>query len=163
MSQNKWIETDAVHEYLFAALKGVVCKEAWGEKSYFYNPALRFERGTYFATIKEKDGDNDRSSNLSRTGIWRLNIGVSKGAFVSMFGMPPARPGKGQVIEGPWDFQQTDMITPHPVYGWMSWVSVLNPSTQTWCRCQFLLEDAYKRAVFNFEKRVHAAVRKTGT
>lgn len=160
MSQTKWIETDTVHDHLVTALPGVVPKAAWGETSYFYNPGLRFERGTYFATIKEQDGDNDRASNLDRPDIWRLNMGVSKQTFVSLFGHPPARPGKGQAIEGPWDFHQTDRITPHPVYGWMSWLAVLNPSAETWSRCVPLLEDAHARAFATFDKRVREIERK---
>jgi len=154
MSQTKWIETDTVHDHLVTALPGVMPKAAWGETSYFYNPGLRFARGTYFATIKEKDGDNDRASNLDRANIWRLNLGVSKQTFASLFGHPPTRPGKGQTIEGPWDFQETDRITPHPVYGWMSWIAVLSPSVETWERCKPLLQDAHARAVTNFDKRV---------
>jgi hypothetical protein len=159
MSQTRSIETDTVHNHLLT-LDGVVPKAAWGETSYFYNPGLRFERGTYFATIKQKDGENDRRSGLDRSGIWRLNMGVSKESFASLFGILPARPGKGQTVEGPWDFWETDRITPHPVYGWMSWIAVLNPSAETWARCHLLLKDAHDRAVANFDKRVRDLERK---
>lgn len=160
MSQTRWIETDTAHEYVVTAMDSVVPKAAWGETSYFYNPGLKFERGTYFATIKEKDGNNDRASGLNRPGIWRLNMGVSKEAFVSLFGYPPARPGKGQVVEGLWDFQEADRITPHPVCGWMSWIAVLNPSIETWVRCKLLLLDAHGRAVARFDKRLRDVERK---
>ena len=29
------------------------------------------------------------------------------------------------------DFSQRDRILPHPVYGWMCWIAVLNPSHET--------------------------------
>lgn len=142
-----------------AAMPGVVPKAAWGETSYFYNPGSRFERGTYFATLKDHDGASDRASRLDRPGVWRLNIGVGKTTYLALFGPPPHRPGKGETIEGHWDFTALDVLTPHPVYGWMSWVAVLNPSAETWARCIDLLADAHKRAAATFERRVRAAQR----
>ena len=159
MSKSKWDETITVHEYLVSALDSVVQKDAWGETSYFYNPGLRFERGTYFATIKKKDGENDSASGLNCPGIWRLNMGIGKETFVSMFGHPPSRPAKGQVIKGPWDFHEINRIIPHPVYGWMSWIAVLNPYIERWSRCQTLLDDAHARARMTFEKRVRDLIR----
>lgn len=66
MARTGWIGPDTVHEHIINALDGVVPKSVWGETSYFYNPGLRFDRGAYFATIKERDGDNDRASGLDR-------------------------------------------------------------------------------------------------
>ncbi|WP_430448721.1 DUF6194 family protein [Rhodophyticola sp.] len=154
MSQTKWIGTDTVHSHITTQLEGVIPKDAWGETSYFYNPGRVFDRGTYFATIKEKNGDNDKASGLDRDGVWRLNMGVSKGAYFELFGPPPPRPGKGGIVDGDWDFTALDTLTPHPIYGWMSWVAVLNPSLATWATCQELLADAHGRAKVTFEKRV---------
>lgn len=154
MSQDPSITPQTVHDHLTTALADVVPKSAWGETSYFYNPGLRFVRGTYFATIKEKDGENDRASGLDRTGIWRLNIGVPKPLFLSHFSHLPTRPGKGKAIDGPWEFQTPDQLTPHPVYGWMAWVSVLNPSPATWADCQPLIAAAHAKAAATFASRV---------
>lgn len=154
MSRTKWIEIEIVHRFITENLEGVVRKEAWGEISYFYNLGHVFDRGAYFATIKQKDGANDRASHLDREGVWRLNLGVSKRAYFELFGPPPPRPGKGGVIEGAWNFMALDQLTPHPVYGWMSWVSCLNPSKETWERCIPLLADAHERARHNFQSRL---------
>ena len=153
MLQIKWMEKSAAHEHLTTALPCVVVKAAWGETSYFYNPDHVLKRGTYFATIKEKDGENDRASELGRQGIWRLNIGVTKAAYQALFGPLPARPAKGGIIEGPWDVTVRNVITPHPIYGWMGWVAVLSPSEETWKRCIPLLKVAHGRAKVKFEKR----------
>lgn len=142
-----------------AALEGVEVHRAWGETSCFYNPGGEFARGTYFLTIKEKDGDNDRASELDREGVWRLNIGTARSDFEALFGQPPKRPGKGEHIEGPWDFTVLDQITPHPVYGWMSWIAVVSPSLETWRRCIPLVDSAYAKARTTFEKRLKAAAR----
>lgn len=154
MSQTKWIEIETVHRFITQELEGVVPKDAWGETSYFYNPGRVFDRGTYFATIKQKDGENDRASNLDREGVWRLNMGVSKGCYFELFGPPPPRPGKGGIVDGGWDFTAKDQLTPHPIYGWMSWLSVLNPSNENWEKCRLLLSGAHMRAQGKFEKRL---------
>ncbi len=154
MSQIQWIGSDKIHRHITEVLDGVFPKDAWGETSYFYNPGRMFERGTYFATLKGKDGDNDKASSLNRPGVWRLNIGVSKEVYFELFGPPPPRPGKGGVIEGNWNFTELDRIMPHPVYGWMSWVAVLNPSEAMWARCIPMIADAHNRARVNFEKRL---------
>ena len=35
------------------------------------------------------------------------------------------------VVQTGHDFSQRDRILPHPVYGWMCWIAVLNPSHET--------------------------------
>lgn len=89
MSQTKWIEIETVHRFVTRELEGVVAKDAWSETSYFYNPGRVFDRVTYFATIKQKDGENDRASNLDREGVWRLNMGVCKSVYFELFGHHP--------------------------------------------------------------------------
>ncbi|MEM9796915.1 MAG: DUF6194 family protein [Pseudomonadota bacterium] len=130
------------------AMPGIVATAAWGETSFFYNPDNRLSRGTYFATIKDHDGANDRASALDRPGIWRVNFGVGRKAYADLFGAPPPRPPKGGVVAGPWDFTALDRLMPHPVYGWMGWVAVLCPSAVTWAACAPLLADAHARATF---------------
>lgn len=129
-------------------------QDAWGETSYFYNPGRWLPRGAYFATVKDRDGANDGASALNRPGVWRLSMGVSTAAYVELFGSRPPRPPKGGVIAGDWDFRVLDVLTPHPIYGWMAWVAVLTPSVTTWVdRCQPLLVDAHSRARTTFERR----------
>lgn len=137
-----------------ARLDGVNVVEAWGETSLFYNPGNRFARGTYFATVKDRDGAGDKASCLDREGVWRLNLGICFQTFADLFGERPTRPPKGKVIEGSWDFTEFGTLTPHPVYGWMGWISILNPGIANWERCKSLIEDAHKRARITFEKRV---------
>ena len=151
------VPRDEVETFL-AAMPGVVPTRAWGETSFFYNPGRVLPRGAYFATVKDKDGEHDRASFLDRAGVWRLNIGLPQATFRERFGATPRRPPKGGVIDGPWDFTTTDMPSPHPVYGWMSWVCVLNPSRETWERvCRPWLEAAHTRAAATFRRRGPAA------
>ena len=150
------LNTQDVRQFILNNFDGVYETAAWSETTFFYNPEHLFARGTYFATIKEKDGDNDKASNLDRSGIWRLNIGIPKQLFLQHFGNPPKRPAKGQAIVGPWDFTEINQITPHPVYGWMSWISVLNPTAETFEICKPFLREAHKKAQAAFTKRKKA-------
>lgn len=143
-----------IQNYILEHFDEIYRVDAWGEKSFFLNPGQRLKRGTYFATIKEKDGEHDRSSKLDREGIFRLNIGLNKTAFLSLFSHVPSRPPKGGVIEGNYDFEKVDLILPHPVYGWMGWVSVLNPSVSTFFSCKELLQDAYQKAKLLTDKKL---------
>ncbi len=128
--------------------------ETWVETSFFYNPHNLLKRGAYFATLKEKDGENDKASNLNRPGAFSLNFGLPASLFVEMFGTKPKRPGKGEVIEGSWNFTTFNKIMPHPVYGWMGWVCILNPTEATFKTCLPLIRKAYGKAQKAFENRV---------
>src|SRR6476661_1026608 len=85
---------------------------AWGDTFFIYDPDRNLEPRQQFpfATIVTKDyGEFDRASNLDRAGVFRLNVGVSKQKFQSLFPAPDA----GH------DFTALDRIMPHPIYGKM--------------------------------------------
>lgn len=143
-----------VARYISNRYKGIVPVDAWGEQSFFYNPGCQLPRGVYFATLKDKDGDNDKSSALFRDGIYRFNVGIGKTAYQQVFGKTPARPRAGGVVDTGHDFKRSNALLPHPVYGWMSWVCVLNPGEQVFTSLLPMLDEAYKLALRKFEKRV---------
>ncbi len=138
------INPEAISQYLLAHFEGLKKMAAWGETSFFYNPDGLAPRGTYFCTIKEKNGDNDQASALDRDNVFRLNFGLSKKTFLTLFSTIPKRPNKGGIIEGPYDFTQLDLPTPHPIYGWMCWVAILNPSPITFEKLTPLIEESYQ-------------------
>lgn len=141
-------------EYCKIAFPDVYIVNSWGETGIFYNPGNRFKRGVYVLTIKEKDGDNDRASDLNREGIYRLNFGVKRETFVELFGSIPYRPLKGGVVDMNYDFSKSNKLIPHPVYGWMSWVSILNPTRECFeTTLKPLLKEAYCLAVLKSHKR----------
>jgi hypothetical protein len=43
---------------------------------------------------------------------------------------------------------------PHPIYGWMSWVQILNPSEATFSEIIPLVEEAHASAVVKFNKKI---------
>lgn len=147
---------DAIAEHLARLSPAVTPVEAWGETAYFYNRDGRLPRGVYFATLKSKDGDNDRASRLDRPAVYRLNIGVSKATYQSLLGPLPARPAAGGVVDTGHDFSALDTLLPHPVYGWMAWICVVSPSAATFERVKTLIAEAHELAMRKFDKRVRS-------
>lgn len=144
---------DEILQYCLDTLEETVLVNSWGERGIFYNPENKLKRGIYVLTIKEKDGDNDKGSNLDRDGVYRVNIGLRKTTFQKMYGYIPARPAAGEIVDMDCDFTATDTILPHPVYAWMSWISILNPSIDTFQRLQPLIRESYEYAKEKFKKR----------
>lgn len=147
------MDESSITEYITGSFDDIHPVAAWGESSFFYNSGRKLPRGIYFATLKSKDGDNDRASNLQRPSAFRLNIGIGKLTYRSLFGPQPSRPAAGGVVGTGHDFTALDQLLPHPVYGWMSWVCVLNPSATTFQSVKPLLAEAYDLAVSKFAKR----------
>lgn len=120
---------------------------AEGGLFFYYCPDGKIPEKTFpFATLMIKD-EYDKVSNLDRPSVYRLNVGVSKETFLSLFGAIPKAPGESGIIEGEYDFTALDEFLPHPIYGHMAWVSVLNPGAKTLERTKELLKEAYESTV----------------
>ncbi len=135
----------------------------WGERGLFYNPNEQFNKGAYVLTFKEKDGKNDSASRLNGENRYRLNLKISKLTFIHLFKTIPKRPAAGGVIEGWYDFTAVDEVMPHPVYGWMTWVCIINPTLKTIESMEGngLFDKAYKAAVINIERKCKVARKKS--
>lgn len=134
--------------------RGIVKKEVQGEITYFYNPDSVLKNGVYFCTIKEADTNHDKSSDLSRSGIYRISTGITREMYLEMFGTKPRRPKQGETIEGDYDFTTVNEILPHPIHGWMSWVQVLSPSNELFERFMNYIDISYEKAVLKYEKKL---------
>jgi hypothetical protein len=145
---------ESIAQYIQTSFEDVFVTEAWGETSFFYNPNRALPRGVYFATLKERDGANDRRSLLDRPGVFRLSVGVSPATYLALFGPRPPRPAAGGVVETGHDFAQVNVLAPHPVYAWMSWVSVLSPTEEAFERVKPLLCEAHAAAQRKFSARL---------
>ena len=140
-------------KYCLENLEDVVLVESWGEKGIFYNPNNVLKRGVYILTIKEKEGANDKSSNLNRENVFRVNLGIRKNTFLKMFSEIPKRPDAGKTVKMNYNFTELDKIIPHPVYAWMGWISVLNPSKETFENLKPLIHESYEYAKEKFKKK----------
>ena len=141
-------------DILVARLPGVVPKASWGETALFYNPDNLLPNGVYFCTIKERDGANDKSSNLNRPGIFRVAIGLSAESYERLFGPKPARPAKGSIVNTGHDFTQLNDLMPHPIYAWMGWTQILSPTREHFAEILPFIEEAHHTAVLKFNKKM---------
>ena len=144
---------EEILNYCLENLDGTVLVESWGEKGIFYNPDYVLKRGVYILTVKEKDGDNDKGSDLDRENVYRVNLGIRKKTFTELFGAVPKRPSAGRIVDMNYDFTALDKMLPHPVYAWMAWMCVLNPSEQTFEKLKPFIKEAYEYAKEKFNKR----------
>lgn len=141
-------------EKIINDFEGVRPKSSWGETSLFYNPDKQLPNGVYFCTLKEKNGENDKASDLDRESIFRLSIGISKTTYEKYFGTRPKRPAKGGIIDTKHDFAALNELMPHPIYGWMSWVQVLSPSESKFESILPLITEAHSNAVIKYSKKI---------
>jgi Family of unknown function (DUF6194) len=139
---------DAIVAFITTAFEGVETQTGMGAAFFFYGD----ERMMPMMTVVTSD-EHDTASDLNRPGVFRLNIGVSKGTFESLFGPVPKGGSPYDAIEG-FNYTALDTVMPHPVYGRMHWVCVLNPSEATFeAKVKPLLVEAYGMAVRKGERR----------
>jgi hypothetical protein len=151
------MDETSIREYIVRTFAGVNVVEAMGASFFSYDTEDKFP----FATIVTGD-EHDQASNLSRPSVFRLNVGVSKQTFRSLFGSGSAHSDEGGP-EGEYDFTALDCIMPHPVYGKMYWVCVLNPGEETFKTVQGLLAEAYDMAVRKHAKTLGHVARGEGS
>lgn len=129
MSAESPIEPDEILRDLLGLDPALGVERYWGERSLFYNPGRVAPLGVIFASIKDHDGENDRSANLSRDGVYRFAFCLAPESYARLFGERPERPRKAGVVALPnYDPTRLDELMPHPVYAWMRWVQILSPT-----------------------------------
>jgi hypothetical protein len=127
---------------------------------FFYNPDSSVPPDHMFPFVTLMTNDiNDQFSNLNRPSVFRLNIGVSKQTFRSLFGLPEKRsdsdsPDVNSDDLSGYDFTAMNQIMPHPVYGRQYWVCIINPSDETLkTKVLPLMTEAYEMAVGKYDKK----------
>jgi hypothetical protein len=132
-----------LREYIVTSFPDIIVVDASGGTFFFTDPAKKF----LFATLVTSD-EYDQASDLTRPGVYRLNIGISKGTFGNLF-VPDRSNASGYV----YDFKALDRIMPHPFYGKMYWVCVLNPSAETFETVKRLLAEGYEAGMHQRAKQ----------
>lgn len=88
-----------------------------------------------FATIVTSDDDYDEGARLSREGVFRINLGLTRATFDRL---------TASVVDP--DFSALDTVLPHPTYARQHWIGILNPSHETFERVlRPLLAEAHDR------------------
>jgi hypothetical protein len=123
---------------------------AWGDHFFYYAPDGTIPaRAQPYATIVTKDHPGDALSGLGPAGRWRVNIHVGRARYTELTGEDPSG-GPGSR-----DFGAADVILPHPVYGTLGWIAVVNPGERTAPAVVALLSEAHENAR-------HRAARRAG-
>ena len=102
-------------------MEGVAVVEQDGHWFFFFDPqGLGGARHRFpMATIVTSNA-YDTHSDLDREGAFRINFGVDKETFVSLFG------GRMSDLQRR-DYAERDVLLPHPDYGAQFFVCVVNP------------------------------------
>lgn len=115
---------------------------SWGDVFFYVAPDGIVPSGQPFATIVTKDYPGEPSSGLNGGAAYRVNIAAGdhrrhSGASPSSAPDPSTR----------------DLLMPHPVYGDLGWLAVVNPGERTGERVMALLEAAHAAAWTRWQRR----------
>ncbi|MFF0084040.1 DUF6194 family protein [Streptomyces canus] len=107
---------------------------AWGDAFFYYAPDGRMPPATQpYGTIVTKNYPDDSASDLDPPGRWRVNVHVGRTALPGLAG-------------GRYDLAAADVVLPHPVYGPLGWICVVNPGERTTGTVVRLLREAHEAA-----------------
>lgn len=121
---------------------------SWGDVFFYYAPDGVVPKSQPFATIVTKDYPDDRTSRLNRPNAFRLNISAGAAEFLKWTGHEPREPATHDIDPG-----TADVVIPHPVYGRLGWLSVVNPGPHTASPIQDLLRTAHHLARTRHQRR----------
>jgi hypothetical protein len=138
-------------------LPGIVTSTGSGDWFLFYDPdgVTVPEKRFPFCTLVTADR-YDGASRLDRDATtYRVNLGVDRETYETLFGPAPRQPAGHEVIDTGFDYAATDTVMPHPYYAPMHWVCVVNPGDRTRARLATLLDDAHALAKVRYDNRHH--------
>lgn len=132
-----------ITSYITSTFENVETMVNLGYTFFFY----RNDHMHAFATIALTGNVYEKISALDRPGVYRLNIGVSRDTFQSLF-------GKGKIDISAYDFTALDVIMPHPDYSSQHFLCVLSSSEATFNeRIVPMLAEAYEIAKNRYNRR----------
>lgn len=134
---------EQIKSYILEYFENVKVTEADGDLFFMYDKNEMMP----FATIVTKDNEYEKISNLNREGFFRLNIGLDKETFMPLFGGLTEKKGLESFMDVGIDFTVEDTLLPHPTYGSLYWVCVVNPSEKTFDGLKEYLEISYNKIV----------------
>lgn len=122
---------------------------SWGDHFFYFaaDGQVPSNRQPY-ATIVTKDYPGDDASRLNAEGRWRLNIHVGAAVFQELLGGRPS-----DIDTGAMDLAAADVVIPHPMYGTLGWVSIVNPGAATTDAAVRLLRAAHEDDRRRVERR----------
>lgn len=121
---------------------------AWGDAFFYYAPDGQLPKNVQpYCTVVTKNYPDDTASDLDLPDRWRVNIHVDRKTFRELTGEELGR------LDRIYDYAVTDGVMPHPVYGALGWISVVNPAEKTGELVVKLLRGAHDDARARFARR----------
>ncbi|MEU2199142.1 DUF6194 family protein [Isoptericola sp. NPDC019482] len=115
---------------------------AWGDAFFYYAPDGQVPTTVQpYGTVVTKNYPDDTTCDLDRPDRWRVNVHVGRDRARRLVG------GREQDAVAP------DVLLPHPLYGDLGWVCVVNPGERTGGVVLDLLRDAHEAARRRYERR----------
>jgi hypothetical protein len=141
------MDQEAIIRYITETFTGIAILRptdgpGTGDTFIYYSPEqLDPSHQMPFATIVTKDyGEIDNVSHLDRPGIYRLNIGISRDTFRSLFGYLPNEEDPSSTV---YDYAASNTLMPHPLYAKQAFVCILTPDHDAFESIKPLLTEAY--------------------
>ena len=140
-------DPEAITRYIVETYPDTVVAKAMGGTFFSCNE----QSWPNFATIATGN-DFDDASDLARDGVFRLNVGVTGATFRRLV-----------VDIAGTDYTALDTVLPHPLYAQQHWVSILNPSADSFeTIVKPLIEEAHG-IVSNREARIREGRERNGS
>ncbi|WP_147917452.1 DUF6194 family protein [Ruania zhangjianzhongii] len=118
---------------------------AWGDVFFYFSADGEIPPGQPFATVITKDYPHEPAWQREAHSI-RVNIHVGAPAFAELLGYAPGE------RSGP-EPSAVDVLMPHPAYGELGWIAVVDPGTRTSAIVTEQLGAAYRAARRRGERR----------
>ncbi|SKC40807.1 DUF6194 family protein [Krasilnikoviella flava] len=116
---------------------------AWGDAFFYYAPDGQVPTtGQPYGTVVTKNYPDDVGCDLDRPDRWRVNVHVGRDRLSELV---QGRAPEGAVV--------LDAFLPHPLYGDLGWVCVVNPGASTTGAVLDLLREAHDAARGRAERR----------
>ena len=121
---------------------------AWGDVFLYVSPDGVVPRTQPFATVVTRDHPGDEASRLDRPGAFRVNVAAGGEEFHRWTGRDPREVPSSDV-----DPSTPDVVIPHPVYGHLGWLAVVDPGCRTDQVVRDLFRTAHALARARYERR----------
>jgi hypothetical protein len=120
---------EEITSYLLTSFEDVHQTENFGYLFFFVGEDRRLP----FVTIASQDNEYEKVSDLSRPGVFRVNVGVKKETFQDLF----------PTVDEATDYTVLDRFLPHPDYAAQFWICILSPGPESVDRLKSYIEEAY--------------------
>ena len=127
-------------EQFVTSLENVQQTENFGYIFYFVGDDHRLP----FVTLANTDNEYDSASNLSRDGVFRINIGVSRETFKQII---------GEFSPESVDYSALNVFLPHPDYAAQNFICILNPASENVETTKKMILEAHSIATTRFQRK----------